>query len=461
MPELSIHQIAEIVQGNVFNCSSDIVFSDYHFDTRLIVDEPTLFFALKSENNDGHDYIPKLEGRKETTGAVVSKDFDATGTDIPVIQVEDPLKSAQQLAAWVRRTYNKIKYIGITGSAGKTTTKEFIYQVFSYQHKAYRSYKNWNNWIGMTFSILKMRGDERVAVFELAMSYPGIGEIDLLSSILKPDVAVVLNAYPTHLEFLKTVNNVAIGKSEILNYLDSDSTAFVNGDFDLLVQHTKSKKGRKIYYGKNSKFNDIVLKEIIREGDKSRIVIDFYGIPTEFITPFVNQVHIENLSVVILVAQSLGLKNQEIQEAITRIQPLQGRGNITRERDFTIIDETYNSNPGALTKTLEWVDQEYLGKKIAVIGDMLELGEKELGFHKEVGYFFSTLHFDQLITVGDRALKIAEGAEGKGFTQVSRFKKAKDAGLYLKENAENGSVILFKASRGIKLEEAIKEFKGE
>ena len=149
--------------------------------------------------------------------AVVHEDYSNSELNIPLIKVTDPLKAMQALARYVRKKCNHIKFIGVTGSAGKTTTKEFIYQVLDQKYTVYRSYKNWNNWIGMPFSILNMSGDEYAAVFELAMSYPGIGEIGLLADILQPDVAIILNVFPAHMEFLKTLENVAKGKSEILD----------------------------------------------------------------------------------------------------------------------------------------------------------------------------------------------------------------------------------------------------
>ena len=464
MAELTINEIARVMNGEILNCDQDITFSYYHFDTRLIEEDNTLFFALKSGQNDGHRFVQQLQDKKiKNIGAVVSRDFDTSGVTLPLIRVEDTLKAAHNLAIHVRDTFAAVKYIGITGSAGKTTTKEFIYQLLSAKHKVCRSYMNWNNWIGMPFSILRMEGDEYAAVFELAMSYPGIGEIDLLAQILKPDAAVLLNVFPTHLEFLKSLENVAIGKSEILNYLAADSAAFVTGDSELILEQAAQKKGRKIYFGKNEKTNDIVLKDIIREGKQTRIIIDFFGIETEFVTNIVNRVHIENLFAAIVVAQHLGMKNVEIREALRDIKPMSGRGEINKYKDFTIIDETYNSNPEAVKKTLDWIDREYKGKKIAVLGDMLELGKNEASFHAEVGEFFSELHFDILITVGKRARKIAEEAENSGFSagNIKCFDHSKDAGVFLKETADQGSIILFKASRGIRLEEAIKEFAGE
>lgn len=464
MAELTIQEIARVVNGKILNCEKNLKFSHYHFDTRLIEDDRTLFFALKSDQNDGHRFVEKLQDKKtKHVGAIVSLDFDSSGIKIPLIRVDDTLKAAHNLAIYVRDKFPAIKYIGITGSAGKTTTKEFIYQLLSTKYKVCRSYMNWNNWIGMPFSILSMDGDEQAAVFELAMSYPGIGEIDLLAQILRPDVAVLLNVFPTHLEFLKSLENVAIGKAEILNYLAADSAAFITGDSELILEQAAKKRGRKIYFGREKKANDIVLKDITRDKDKTKMVIDFFGIEAEFTTNIVNRVHLENLFAAIIVAQHLGFKNFEISDALQGIKPLSGRGDINKHKDFTIIDESYNSNPEAVKKTLDWVDKEYEGKKIAVLGDMLELGENEDSFHREVGLFFSKLDFDVLITVGKRAAKIAEGAEGSGFSarNIKSFDNSREAGAYLKKAAQKGSIIVFKASRGIRLEEAIKEFAGE
>jgi UDP-N-acetylmuramoyl-tripeptide--D-alanyl-D-alanine ligase len=462
MAKLYINDIARITSGKIYNTRKPLIFKHYHFDTRLMRKSNSLFFALKSDQKNGHDYLKKLLGKKGSA-AVVAENSKPNIKKLPFIAVEEPLKAAHQLAIHIRSKYKKIKYIGVTGSAGKTTTKEFIYQILSHQYKVFRSIKNWNNWIGLPFSLLELNGDEQFAVFELAMSYPGIGEIDCLAEILKPDVAIVLNVFPVHLEFLKTLDNVARGKSEILNHLAADSTAFVTGDSNFILKYGRKKPGRKIYFGTRPKMNDIVLKQVRREKDLTVMVIDFFGIKTEFVTNMINQTHIENLFAAIVVCQHLGLKNFEIQHALKNIKPISKRGEITMYKDFTIIDETYNSNPEALKKTLQWVDKEYKNRKVAVVGDMLELGKRETGFHTEVGKFFAGLDFDQLITVGSRSLKIAQAAAAAGFNmkKIKSFELSQEAGQYLKKSAHPNSIILFKASRGIELEKAIEEFCNE
>jgi UDP-N-acetylmuramoyl-tripeptide--D-alanyl-D-alanine ligase len=476
MPEYHIDEIARVMRGTTAvpggkgKGAQSPRFAHYRFDTRQISEPGTLFFALKSESSDGHRFVRQLTNIPGT-GAVVANDFDAAGIEIPLIRVADPLAAAQALAAHVRNTHRNIKYIGVTGSAGKTTTKEFIYQLLSHKYRAYRSFKNWNNWIGVPFCLLNMTGEEEAAVFELAMSYPGIGEIDLLANILRPDAAVILNAYPVHLEFLKTVENVAKAKSEILNHLAADDAAFINGDCEPVmnvVSGPDAPKGRKIYFGKTAPHNHIRLRDITRDDGNTTMIVDFYGMDARFVTPLINRLHIENLVAAIAVAHHLGMKHVEIQEALPGVTPMSDRGQVRHyaNGDFTVIDETYNSNPEALKQTLAWVDREYGDKlkkgaeKIAVVGDMLELGEHEEQFHRQVGEFFAGLEFHRLVAVGERAAHIAEGAAQKGFDRdrIHVFDDAAAAGKFLEQTAKQGSVLLFKASRGIRLEQAVEEF---
>lgn len=461
MPELSLHKISRLVHGQLVNNREDFKVVDFHFDSRLIEDKPTLFFALKSESGDGHHYISKLNGSR--VAAVVDRTFDRGSLSLPMVVVEDPLKAAQLLAAEVRQQMDQVNYVGITGSAGKTTTKEFLYQIVNRKFPAFRSMKNWNNWIGLPFSLLKMRGDERIAIFELAMSYPGIGEIDLLAKILRPDIAVLLNVYPVHLEFLHNVSNVALAKSEILKYLQADDVGFVNGDIPEIRDQVGSKRQNIYYFGRQNAGNQIQWAGVEKERNGRKMVIDFMGSRTLFTTHLINHIHLENLFVAIMVALQMGLTQAEIQQGINDIEPLEDRGKVEDHGEFVIINETYNSNPEALKKTLLWVDEEYTGTKIAVIGDMLELGEAEDDYHFQAGQFFAGLTFQYLLTVGRRARKVAAGARTAGFagSNIFEFQQSREAGEFLRQLVHPNSAVLFKASRGIRLEQAVKEFLGD
>jgi UDP-N-acetylmuramoyl-tripeptide--D-alanyl-D-alanine ligase len=461
MPELRIDEIAAAVSGRVSHAGGVRSFSDFQFDTRAM-GAHALFFALRSAKADGHRFVRELAAIPGA-GAVVEKGYAGGTAGIPLIRVNDPLQAARDLAVHVRDKYRSVKYVGITGSAGKTTTKEFAFQILARKFRAFRSPQNWNNGIGLPFSLLKMSGQEECAVFELAMSDPGIGEIDLLAGILQPDIAVLLNVFPVHLEFLKTLRNAARAKAEILNYMRGDGCAFIQGDSTLVRRAVAGKKGRQVFFGGRAAGNQVVLKNVTRERGISRMEIDFFGIREEFTAPLVSRVHAENLFAAILVAQQAGMKNHEIQDAVAGLQPLAGRGEIRQRGGFTIIDETYNSNPQALEKTLQWVDREYRQKKAAVLGDMLELGANESAFHFQAGKYFAGLHFDLLLTVGQRAAKIAAGARKAGYpaARVHCFDQAAAAGKYLREELGPEAVVLFKGSRGVSLEKAIAEFEHE
>jgi len=461
MPKLGLNEIARIVNGTVVNGKTNMVFSNYHFDSRKIT-ENSLFFAFKTESNDGHNFVKNLINIK-SVGAVVSKKFSTEGINIPFIVVDDPLNALHELARAVRDKFSNIRYIAITGSAGKTTTKEFLYQILSPEHKVYRSYLNWNNWQGLPFSLLQIQGDEEFAVFEMGMSYPGIGEIDLLASILRPDVAMVLNVFPVHLEFLKTVENIAKAKSEILNYMTSDSSALVSGDFDVLVKEVKQKKGKIEYFGKTVGVNRILLGKIIRDNEITSFETVFYGIKDIFKTRLINHAHIENLFAAIIIAKLLGIKNREIQRTIWSVKPLSRRGSILEYGKTTVIDESYNSNPEALKNALSWIDIEYSVGKTAVLGDMLELGDDEEKFHFETGLFFAKLNYKRLITIGKLADKIALGAKKGGFPEENIFvlydvEKAEEV---IKNIEDEVAVILFKSSRDSGLNKLVESLYGK
>jgi UDP-N-acetylmuramoyl-tripeptide--D-alanyl-D-alanine ligase len=455
MAELELHDIAAVVGGRVIGAPARLVMRDYSFDSRDMKPH-ALFFAMRSQRNDGHRYVPQLAAL-DGAAAVVRRGFRAEAAVPSLVEVDDPLRAAQRLAAHVRERHPRVTYVGVTGSAGKTTTKEFIFQLLASRGSAFRSLLNWNNWIGLPFSLLKMNGDETSAVFELAMSDPGIGEIDLLAGILRPDVALLLNALPVHLEYLKTVENVARAKAEILNHLASDGCAFVNGDNPLLRQAVAGKPGRKVFFGRIPGVNEVVLREVIRETVGCRLHIDFWGLEREFHTTIVNRTQIENLFAAILVAHHLGMKHDEIQAALPAVRPLDNRGAIRSEKGITIVDETYNSNPQALEKALRWVDEEFAAPKTAVLGDMLELGEDEQIYHDEVGRVFAGLGYGRLVTVGTRARAIAAGARSAGFdpAAIRCFEDAAAAGAFLREHLQPGTTVLFKASRGIGLEKAL------
>jgi UDP-N-acetylmuramoyl-tripeptide--D-alanyl-D-alanine ligase len=375
---------------------------------------------------------------------------------LPVIQVSDTSAAYTRLSRHVRQKCRNVGYVGITGSAGKTTTKEFTSQLLSSRWPTYHSPGNWNNWIGLPFSLLNMPDRTRWAIFELAMSSPGIGEIDHLASILQPDIAVILNALPVHLEYLKTVENVRQAKSEILNYSDSDSIALVNGDDPRLVRTGRHFKGKFYSFGTKTS-NDMILRNVEHCEDGASLQIECFGRSLEFKSNLHSEAHVQNLFASILIARLAGLSSDEIQEAVGHMRPLAGRGLILKKNRWTLIDETYNSNPEAVRTLLEWVSATYSETKVAVLGDMLELGSDEEQYHRQIGSFLLQTAFELLVTVGPRARWIAAGARDNGFPaeRIFEVEKADDVGEVLLPLLPSRAVVAFKASRGIGLETAL------
>jgi len=455
MPEYAIDEIARIVDGRLSGAPRKPVFRDYHFDSRQVAPH-TLFFALTTAHNDGHRYLPDV-ARHPQTGAVVRPDAAVEDCGLPLIRVTDPEAAYLTLARHVRHTLTGCRYIGITGSAGKTTTKEFTHQILAHRYRTFRAPGNWNNWIGVPFAMLKMDAGTERAVFELAMSDPGRGEIEFLARLLRPQVAVVLNALPVHLEFLKTVENVARAKLEILEHLTGSDVALVNGDNELLRRLAAAQARPVITFGREAGVNRIVLHEVRREAGGTRLVIRDGAAEADFLSDVHSDAQVENLFAAILAARFSGMDDTEIGAAVRSLTIPPGRGIIHRRGGLTVVDETYNSNPAALEKLLKWADGAYSQPKVAVLGDMLELGDDEKTYHHHIGRLFASLHYRLLVTAGPRAAWLAEGAREAGYPddRIIRCDSARTAGQELRQLAKAGWVYIFKASRGVGLEQAL------
>lgn len=451
MPRMRLAQIAEAIHGT-YSGQPDTLFSDYHFDSRQLAAN-SLFFALVSAANDGHKYLPDI-ARIPGAGAVVEQGRKETWP-LPTVTVQDTRQAYQDLARYVRASLPDIRYIAITGSAGKTTCKSFLHQLLSPLTQAYCAPKNWNNWQGMPFALLKMPASAQHAVFELAMSSPGLGEIDLLAEILRPQLAVILNVYPVHLEFLKTLKNVATAKTEILNYLRADDLALINGDIPLLRETVKGLPGKKVYFGYKPD-NDVVFLPCQADNGTYLLPMTFHDTTLAFPTSLPSQIHQENLLVALTAALHLGFPAAALQQTAPKVTPLDQRGRIFQVNGMEIVDDCYNANPMAVKKLLAWATRYYSEPIYLVLGDMLELGDQAEKYHYDTGKYLAELGFQQLITVGPLAREIARGAMENGLPagNILSFTDSLAAGQALLKLARPGQVWIFKASRGIALEKA-------
>lgn len=454
MPELKVFDIAELMGGKILMGDSQAVAKGYSIDSRTIK-SGELFFALKG-NRDGHDFV--LDAlRNGGIGAVVSR-MVAMPENKVFIYVEDTLKSLQNLAKKVVERL-KPKIVGITGSVGKTTVKESTFHLISKFRKCIKSPGNLNNHVGLPLSILNISVDDEIAILEMAMSSKG--EIRLLTEIAPPDVSVITNINPVHLQFFSSIEDIALAKKEILDGTKEGGTAILNGDDPLVRKISKDFRGEKIFFGEGPR-NQIKILDIKRDGEFGiEFTIDLEGERERFQLKPVTKPVIWNVLPAIGVASAFGLKLRNISPYLSNFKPFKMRGEIIFLGNKILIDDSYNSNPRALTTMLEELSYAK-GRKIAVLGDMLELGEREEEFHREIGRLIANLRIDFLITVGKLASLIGEEAVKWGMSRENfrAFPDSESASEFVREIVKEGDIVLVKGSRRLKMEIISERLKG-
>ncbi len=457
MPELKIYEIAELMGGRILQGNPEILAKGYSIDSRTIKDGE-LFFALKGER-DGHDFLMDAL-KKGGVGAVVSKRVEIPEINKAIIYVEDTLKALQNLAKKIVDRV-KPKIVGITGSVGKTTVKENTFNLLSKFKKCIKSPGNLNNHIGLPLSILNINVEDEIAILEMAMS--SRGEIRFLTEIAPPDVSVITNINPVHLQFFNSIEDIAFAKKEILDGTKKGGVAVLNGDDPFVRKISMDFKGDKIFFGEGEE-NQLKIQNIKRDGEFGiEFTIDLYGEKERFKLKPVTKPIILNILPAVGVASAFGLKLKDISPYIHDSKPFKMRGEIFFLGKMILIDDSYNSNPKALATMLEELSHIKGKRKIAVLGDMLELGEKEDEFHREMGRIVEKHRIDVLITVGRLAFLIGDEALKFGMKRenVYFFSDSQSASKFIKEFVEDGDVILVKGSRGVKMEIISEKLKGE
>lgn len=459
MPVMYLARIAQLAGGKLVQGNPETLILSYTFDSRT-VSPGALFFALKG-TRDGHEFIQDAY-KKGAIAACVSKEVKGLPPEFGLILVDDTLKALQNLAAKFLAE-SQVKVVGITGSIGKTSTKEFTTRLLSARFKVLKSHGNFNNQIGLPISILSMDGSHQIAVLEMAMSQAG--EIKRLTEIAPPDVAVVTGIAPVHLEFFKSLEEIALAKKEILDGAKPGAVAILNGDDPLVrkIADTYS-KGKIIFFGTNKEY-PVRAEDIEHQGlEGIRFNLVYGQEKAEIRVPFLNEGLVINLLAACAVAFSYDLKLEEILPTLSDLPTIEHRGELIKLRDgIKIYDDSYNSNPVALTGVLKSLGQIEARRKIAVLGDMLELGPQEPDFHREVGKKIPEYGWDLLVTVGPRAKYLAEGAVENGFNRdkIFSFLEADEAKNWLKILIQPGDFLLIKGSRGLALDRIVQFLKKE
>lgn len=412
-------------------------------DSRLLV-PGAVFIATKGERVDGHSFIGQVF--EKGAMAVICEDLpeDLPG---PCILVKNSFQALKDVAAFYREGLD-IPIIGITGSVGKTSTKEFIAGVLSARYRVWKTQGNFNNEIGLPLTVLQIREEHEVAVLEMGISQ--FGEMHRLSRIARPDICVLTNIGQCHLEYLKDRDGVLRAKSEIFDFSNPEGFVFINGDDDKLIT-LKEMLGERVWSFGRSKENDFYAVNEESEGLLgSKFDIEGRKKLTEVQIPLPGEHMVLNALAAFAVAGSLGLDEEEIRKGFTRVEQVGGRSNIIRLNGRVLIDDCYNANPVSMKAALELLWQAE-GRRVAILGDMYELGKEEKELHRQVGRYAMKGKTDLLIGVGELAESICAGAreEEKSGVEIVYIEKKEELYPYLEENLLPGDTILLKASHGM------------
>jgi UDP-N-acetylmuramoyl-tripeptide--D-alanyl-D-alanine ligase len=452
VPTLTFSQLAELTGGEVVQ-QPDLPTDSVVIDSRE-VKPGSVFFAIRGERLDGHQFLP--QALSIARGAVVSQVPEGIPADKGIVRVGDTTAALQQLAKSIRARYDFL-LIAITGSAGKTTTKEMIATLVGSERRTFKSWGNFNNLIGCPLCIDNTPDGTEVVVSEMGMNHKG--EIAQLASLTHPDVGVYTNIGPVHIEFFGTIEKIAEAKRELLENVKPGGTIVINVDNKYVMDISREFAGKKVTYGidHDAEFRGTA----IRENGLLGTTFTVQGHTFELSLP--GRHNLENLLAAIATARAAGISWQGIERGVRELKPAYHRGVIVPWRGATIYDDTYNSNPYALKRALELMEQaEVKGRRIAVIGDMLELGEREHEFHRESGAAIPR-RIDVVIGVGPRSKSLLDGARGAGFAddRLHHFDDAESAGAFLRDFIRDGDLVLIKASRGIGLDRIVTNLEKE
>lgn len=447
-----IKRISQAVSGEMRNCGdcADKLISSVSTDTRTI-QSGAIFIALRGENMDGHNYLSTAI-EKGAVCCIAEKTADIP-SGIPVILVESTGQALLDLAGAYRAEFN-IPVIAVTGSVGKTSTRGMIASVLSQKYKTLSTDGNLNNEIGVPHTLFKLSYAHQIAVIEMGMSH--FGEISRITAATRPNTAVITNVGEAHIENLGSRENILKAKMEVLEGMDIGSSVIMNGDNDMLWSINGTLDYEMLYYGiKNSKCDIIAEKaKTYSEGSEFTFRIDNCEYTAVLNVPGAH--HIYNALSAILVGMTYNVPIDDIIRGIREFMPIGMRQATVRLDKYTLIKDCYNANPTSMKSGLEVLSLKQTDKRrVACLGDMLELGVISPKAHEDVGRLIPDYNVDCLITVGERAKLIARGAIEAGLKEdcVYCFDTNEELCRKLFEILQDGDTILLKASRSMHLEQ--------
>ncbi len=448
MEGLSIGEIAASAQGVLVNSGSEMLVNGVSIDSRR-VNPGDMFIALVGESFDGHDFISKAV---ENGAAVVVTQKPLEDSGIPYVLVKDTLRALQDIARYYRGKF-QIPFVAVTGSSGKTTTKDMIASVLSQRYKVLKTEGNFNNAIGLPLTLLKLQYDHEIAILEMGMNSQG--EISLLSDIVRQDIGVISNVGNAHIEKLGSRENILKAKLEIFDYFDKHSTAIINGDNDMLADFTS--EGYKVVRYGLEKSNDLYafgIKEKGEEGIDFSVSLD--GAEESFTVLLPGMHNVYNALSAIAVARLFDMKAEDIQKGLLSFKPSKMRMDIVNTKSgIKIINDAYNANPESMRAAINVLQSlKSGGRSVCISGDMLELGDVSQKEHYDIGTYAASLGVDIIAAVGNFSDAVKRGAAAFGMDKdnIYAFPQKEEAASIMCEIIKPGDVVLVKGSRAMKME---------
>ncbi len=424
------------------------IIADITTDSRK-AGKDSLFVAIKGERVDAHKFIPAVF---EQGALCVISEQELTNPAGAYIQVTSSLQAVKDIAEFYRKQLD-IKVVGITGSVGKTSTKEMIASVLSEKYRVLKTLGNFNNELGLPLTVFRLRDNDEIAVLEMGISH--FGEMHRLSRVARPDICVITNIGQCHLEFLGDRDGVLKAKSEIFDYVAEDGTIILNGDDDKLSTLQEVKGIRPVFFGIDSdrRLHATNIHSLGLKGIACRICTEQGDFDVTIPIPGYHMVY--NALAGTAVGLSLGMTTEEIKRGIEKLESLSGRFHIIETGTYTVVDDCYNANPVSMKASLQ-VLHDALGRKVAILGDMGELGENEKQLHEEVGVAAAQQDIQLLICVGSLSEAMAEAARKTNpQLEVVHKQTLEEAIASLPQYLKKDDTILVKASHFMHFEKIV------
>ncbi len=456
---LTVREILNCTRGTLIQGSEELSVSGISTDTRTL-DKGNLFVALQGENFDGHNFIENAVERGAVSVLGVSSKLEKykDRLSVALIGVDDSLHALGDIANFWR-TRHEVRVIAITGSNGKTSTKEMIAALVGRKYRTLRNVMNLNNLVGVPLTLFNLRREHKIAVIEMGMNRPG--EIARLAEIAEPDYGLITNVQPAHLEGLRSLKGIQKAKGELFSGVKENGVLFVNLDDPLIVELAEKTEKHKVTFGESPEADVFLTGIISQDVEGSRFRVRFENKETELFLPVLGKHQIKNALAAAAVAWKVGVPLEEIKEGLATHRPVKQRMEVKKLRkDIFILDDSYNANPSSVSAALETVAE--IGKKgrfFAVLGAMLELGPESPRYHRLIGEKVARLGYRGLLSLGELGREIIKGARGAGMPVEYLYlgQNHADVATRLLEWLQPGDWVLVKGSRGFRMELVIEK----